>query len=167
MKRVLSMTIALTAICLAPASAADVDKAKASFDSFAELVIGGTWTRDDDPSFKHRYRWDIKDKFIHRVGRGGALPDVGMIGIDPEAEQMTFWLFNQDGSVSKMSCIEESDGVWSFAHDGKGPDGPHRYRGRASRVDANTIKEEVIENTVNGKSEKKGEFTWNRTDNQK
>ena len=165
MKTLLASLTVLTGIAFTSVSAAeDADaKVKASFDSFAKLVIGGTWTREDDPTYKHTYKWAIQGKFLHRVARGGPLADVGMIGIDPDKGQMTFWLFNQDGTVGELQCKQESDGVWGFSYNGEGPDGQHRYRGRASRVDENTIKEVVIENIVNGKSEKTGEFTWNRT----
>jgi hypothetical protein len=157
--------IVCAAVMCSSVSAEEKDdaKVKASFDSLAKLLIGGTWNRDDDPSFKHTYRWGIEGKFIHRVGIGGPLSDVGMIGIDPETSEINFWLFNEDGTVGTLLCKQESEGVWTFSSDVKGPDGDHRFRGRATRVDNDTLKEEILENIVNGKPEKKGEFTWRRT----
>ena len=87
---------------------------KAAFQSLAKLVVGGVWTRSDDEQYRHSYEWAIEGKFVHRTAKGGPLPDVAMIGVDPKTKQCVWWFFNQDGSVGKSICKLEKNGVWSF-----------------------------------------------------
>jgi hypothetical protein len=126
-------------------------------------VVGGVWTRTDDEQYKHSYKWAIEGKFVQRTVKGGPLPYVTMIGVDPKAQQCVWWFFNQDGSVGKSICKLEKDGVWSFDGTTEGSKGKTSYKGRAIRVDENTIKEEAVEWIVNGEKQETGTFTWKRS----
>ncbi|MCS7469976.1 hypothetical protein NZK35_25275 [Stieleria sp. ICT_E10.1] len=134
-----------------------------AFQSLAELVIGGVWVRTDDDQYEHSYRWGIDEKFICRTAKGGPLPDVATIGIDPESKQLTWWFFNQDGSLGKSISKLEKEGVWSFEQSSEGNTGDNSYKGLVTRVDQNTIKEEVLEWIVNGEKQEIGTLIWKRT----
>ena len=155
-----AISIALSTSSLA--IAADEKSGEKAFQSLAKLLVGGTWTRGADSGFRHKYTWAIDGQFVHRVAEGGPLSDVGIIGVDPETNLCTWWTFNEDGSVGKLKCTLESQGVWILEEHGKGSKGEHHYKGRASRVDGDTIKEEVLEWVINGNPQEKGTFEWKR-----
>ena len=166
MIRTLIASLTLIALISTPAAAkgdAAEENGKAAFQSLAKLVVGGVWTRTDDEQYKHSYRWAIKGKFIHRVAKGGPLPDVAMIGVDPKTQQCVWWFYNQDGSVGKSVCTLEKDGAWSFVGTSEGSKGKNSYKGRAIRVDDNTIKIETEEWIANGEKQESGTFTWKRS----
>ncbi len=139
---------------------------QAAFESLADLVVGGVWVRTDDDEYQHAYRWGIEGKFICRTAKGGPLPDVATIGVDPESKQLTWWFFNQDGSLGKNLCKLEKEGVWYFETPTEGAIGNNSYKGLATRVDENTIKEEVLEWIVNGEKQKSGTLIWKRSASQ-
>ena len=76
-----------------------------------------------------------------------------MIGVDLETKECTWWFYNEDGSTGKNTFTQESDGVWLLQGSGKGTKGETRYRGKLTRVEENTIREEVIEFIANGEKQ--------------
>ncbi|TWU34836.1 Calcium/calmodulin dependent protein kinase II Association [Novipirellula artificiosorum] len=85
-----------------------------------------------------------------------------MIGVDPESKQVTWWFFNQDGSLGKNTCKLKEEGVWSFEQPSEDAIGDNSYRGLVTRMDENTIKEEVLELILNGEEQENGTFIWKR-----
>ena len=146
------------------AYSADKPTGEATFQSLSKLLVGGTWTRADSQEKQHTYKWMIEGKFMQRTAKGGAAPDVGVIGVDLKTQQCTWWFFHESGGTSVSTCTQEQDGVWLFDGAGQDPKGDVRYKGRVTRVDEDTLSEEVLEYFVNGKKQitDTTEFTWKR-----
>jgi hypothetical protein len=85
-----------------------------------------------------------------------------MIGVHPETKKCTWWFFNEDGGIGTGVLTQEADGVWLLENKGIGPKGEIRYKGKLTRVDANTVKEEVTEFVVYGEKQKMGTLIWAR-----
>lgn len=133
------------------------------FTAYTDFAIGGTWkTMVDGTPVESTYTRIEGSKFVQITNKGGPLPFVGMIGIDPETKKCTFWFFNNDGGIGKDILTQESDDVWLLQGKGNGPEGKVRYKGRIIRVDEDTVKEEVIHFSIGDESIEPQTFTWKR-----
>ena len=133
------------------------------FKSYMDLAVGGVWTTTiDGEQLEHTYRWVRGKKFVQLKGRGGILPYIAMIGIDPKTKKCTWWIYNEDGSMGIDSMTQEKEGVWLLEGPGTGQKGNIRYKGRISRLDKDTIEEEVIEFVAYGQVVGPSKHIWKR-----
>ena len=101
-----------------PTQHADGEKV---FRSYADMAIGGVWTSTiDGDNYEHSYSWMDGNKFIQSRGKGGVLPYFAVIGVDPETNQCTWWIFNENGSTGKSVMTRSPDGVWTTKGLGRG-----------------------------------------------
>ncbi len=133
------------------------------FRTFANHAIGGTWTATiEGQQLEHTYRWLDGGRFMQLSGKGGLAPYSGIVGVDPRTGNCAWWNFNENGAVSANVMTLEADGVWLLEGRGAGPKGDIRYRGKLTRVDADTVNEEVLEFVYNSEKQKPGTNVWKR-----
>jgi hypothetical protein len=138
---------------------ADGEKA---FKAYAENAVGGVWTTTvDGKRLEHAYHWDASNRFLQLVAKGD-ISFVVTIGVDPETKQCTWWIFNGNGGVAKDVLTQEGEGVFLLEGSGVGPKGENYYRGKLTKVDSDTIEEEVSAFVFDGEKQKVGSFLWKR-----
>ena len=164
MPKLLSLAIAMaTVFAFVSNSFAQQADGRDVFDSYASFAVGGSWTTTiGDNKSELTFTWVLGKKFAQLDRKGGVLPFVGMLGVDPDTQKCTWWFYNEDGSLGRNVMTAESDGVWMLQGSITGGQGETRYKGRISRVDDNTVEEEVIEFIANGEEQPTGKFTWKR-----
>lgn len=133
-------------------------------DGWAKLVVGGTWvtTRVTGETQENTFRWRIPGKLLELDGRGGPLPFVAMIAVDPATKQCAWNVYNDDGTTIKGTLTQPAAGVWIYEESGAGLQGPHRYKAKLTQVDANTVKEKPSDFVINGKPQPLDAATWKR-----
>ena len=137
--------------------------AEKAFKAYTDFAVGGVWTTTDgDRQLTVKYRKVANGKFVELTQKGGLVPFVCMIGVDPETKKCTWWFFHEDGSTGKDVMTQESDAV--FVVDGKstGEKGEIRYKGRITQVDEETVTEEVVEFVCYGEKQPVQTLTWKR-----
>lgn len=133
------------------------------FRSYADFQVGGTWKATVGAhKLEHSYRWAVGRKFAQLDAKGGVLPLVAMFGVDPASGKCTWWFYYNDGSMGKGVMTQERDGVYILEGKSNGMNGENSFKVRMSRVDDNTMKEEIISFIVNGVKQPNTSFTWNR-----
>ena len=86
-----------------------------------------------------------------------------ILGVDPKTNKFTLWRFSADGGLFTGTSELVSGNTRLNNWNGKGPEGSGEGKGRLTKVDANTIKFEVLERKVSGKVESLPEVTiWKR-----
>lgn len=151
-------------ICCVPIVSVHADATgKESFEAFMKLTAGSTWTTTvDGKPVEHTFAY-LRGKHSAVVdGKGGVLPFVGTLGVDPATGLFTWWLHRDDGSVATSTSTMKSEGVWSFVSESTDTKGVTRYRATVTRVDNNTIEEKVLEYIANGIKGRNGTFVWKR-----
>ena len=152
-----------TAMLLAATVALGQADGEDAFKSYSEAVVGGTWTTTgENGKIQNSYRWIANERFLELTAKGGLMPLVAVIGVDPETKKCTWWIYNEDGSVGKDVLTQEADRVWLLEGTADGPKGATRFKGRVTQLDANTIKLESIEFVLNGENQKLETLIWTR-----
>lgn len=131
------------------------------FNSLAKLLLGGTWTTTfakNGEQVAHTYS-TVGNKFLRNDMKGGPMPGMAVVGVDPSTKLCSWWGYLSDGNIVKMTVTQEKDGVWLLQSN---DNSSTRYKGRVTRVDDDTIKEEALELLVSGEKQPVGFFTWKR-----
>lgn len=131
------------------------------FEEWADLAVGGVWSRktDDGEKVEHRYRRVAKGRFVLFTAKGGMFPGRSMIGVDPKTGRATWWDFNEDGSVGKSVMTQEAPGVWKLNGRFAGLDGDSKWSLVARKAGKNRIRTEKF--LFDG--EKQGDQVWTRS----
>lgn len=138
-----------------------------TLESMQEFLLGGTWitTTEDGQTVTHTYSTRETGKFLRNEMKGGPLPGIGILGLDPTTGKCTWWSFLDDGNTANFVIEMDDDGVWHM--ESTDQSAPIQYKGRIKRLDANTIQEEGFKMAIAGKAQPNGVFTWKRqTDDQ-
>jgi len=159
----LMASVALVVFTGATSNAFAQSKATDTFSSFTKLAMGGTWTATvGDAKLEHSYSWAAGEKFAQLKTKGGISPSVAIFGVDLEADSCNWWFFSDDGGHSKLLLTQESDGVWILQGQGMGVDGKTKYKSRVTRIDDDTINEDIVELVGNGVKQPNTTITWKR-----
>jgi hypothetical protein len=135
-----------------------------TFNSWANLAVGGSWTRTANGiTSKLSFQRALNDRFLKAEldERGSSVSF--LIGIDPVTKQCTWWGFDGDGGVAKWIMTRVSEHTWKMEGKGMGPEGEYALKLTTTRIDADTLEETVEHFTVNGKPIKPGTTRWTRT----
>ena len=127
--------------------------AEQAFNAYAELAVGGTWVAEvDGKQIEDRYERILNGKFVQLGSKGSEdFPDMmSILGIDAETKKFTWWGFGAKGLVTKGTMEQESDNVWVSEWSGNGPNGKESARARVIRIDADTVKYEILEQRIEG-----------------
>jgi concanavalin A-like lectin/glucanase superfamily protein len=135
-----------------------------AFKSYMEFAVGGSWstTSSNSDTIEHTYEWEANNNFVRLNSKGGLIPFVAMIGIDPKTKKFTWWFYNEDGSIGKDIMTQKGEDTWILQGHGTGDKGGIHYKGEITRVDENTIEELVIKHVVYGKKHEPSKFIWKR-----
>ena len=134
-----------TALLLAASMVVGQAEGEKAFKSYVDFAVGGVWTCTiDGEELKHSYHMMDGGQFLQLQGKGGLVPYVAIIGVDPKSKQCTWWNFMEDGGVGQNKMTLESDGVWLLQGRGDGPKGQVRYKGRLTRVGKDEVREKII-----------------------
>lgn len=134
-----------------------------AFKAYTDFAIGGTWVATvDGAKIESCYTRIPDSRFVQLTNKGGPLPFVGMIGVDPQTKACTWWFFNHDGGIGKDVLTQESETVFLLEGTGIGPKGKIRYKGRITQVDKNTVKEEILQFSIGDVDKGAQTVTWKR-----
>ena len=135
-----------TTLLLASCMVVGQSQGEKAFKAYTDFAVGGTWvTTVDGGKIEACYTRIPDSPFVQLTQKGGPLPFVGMIGVDPQTKVCMWWFFNNDGGIGKDVLTQESDTVFLLEGTGLGPKGKVHYKGRITQVDKNTVKEEVLQ----------------------
>lgn len=146
----------VTALILSVSSLSGPTEGEKAFQTYADLVAGFTWTTTiDGEVFEDKYELVLGGKYLKLTSRssGGFPAGVSYVGVDPATGECNWWGFNADGSVSKGTMSLAKDGEWEGDFLNNGPTGSVKSKYRLTRVDAETIKYEILEQEVTGQME--------------
>ena len=132
-----------------------------TFNSWADLAVGGSWTRTTNGSTSRlSFHRTLNDRFVKaELDEGGSSVSF-LIGIDPETKQCAWWGFGSDGGVVKWIMTRVSEDTWKMEGKGMGPEGECALKLTTTRVDADTLQETVEHFILNGTQVKPGTTTW-------
>ncbi len=119
-----------------------------AFNAYADLAVGGTWTTTiDGVTYEDKYERIQDGNFVMLTSKAvGQFPaSVTILGVDPVSKKFTWWGFSADGTQSLGTSKQTKDGVWVGLLNSNGPQGAMNSRGRLTRVDSDTIKYEILE----------------------
>ena len=137
-----------------------------AFKAYADLAVGGTWVATvDGKQFEDTYELILGGKLMLCTSKGGGeFPAaVTVAGIDPITKKFTFWGFDAQGGVSVGTSRLVSDGVWLGEWRGNQPNGSASEATRLTKIDADTVKYETLDQTVTGEAKAFPEVTtWKR-----
>ena len=129
------------------------DDGQEAFESFAKMIVGGTWTTTlDGEKYEDTYRKISNGQFIQQTAKGSKLfpGGVSVLGIDPETNKFTWWGFNADGSVTKGTMKSVSKDIWQGQWASKGPKGTTLTELTLKRIDKDTLKVDITKQEVTG-----------------
>jgi hypothetical protein len=131
---------------------------------WADLAVGGVWTTTspEGDKLEHTYTWTLNDRFLQIDRKGGENEGISLVGVDPATGKVTFWGFNENGRTGKSVLTKKEKGCWALEGESHGPDGKTVGVYRATKVDDNTIKAEVIKQVKDGEAQEPRERVWNR-----
>ncbi len=79
-----------------------------AFKAYTDFAVGGVWTTTDgDRQMTAKYRKVANGAFVELTQKGGLVPFVGMIGVDPETKKCAWWFFNEDGGTGNDVMTQE------------------------------------------------------------
>ena len=134
-----------------------------AFKSWTEYSIGGKWTTTmDGVKSEISYRQTLDGKFVHVDLNSGGIPVTFLLGIDPVTKKCTWWGFDGYGGTVKWVMSRIGEDVWMSEGKGMGPEGEYVLKEKMTRIDADTVKEEIESFIVNGKQQKTGTNIWTR-----
>jgi hypothetical protein len=73
-----------------------------------------------------------------------------LVGIDPVTKKCTWWGYDEDGCVVKWVMSKVGEDVWLSEGVGIGPKGKCAWKEKLTRIDENTVKEEIEHFMING-----------------
>jgi hypothetical protein len=155
-----------TTVLIAVSMALGQADAQKTFAELSDLLVGGTWVykADDGTIVEHSYRKILDGKYLENTATAiaGGAPAVAIVGVDPSAGKVKFWTFGQDGYVGSSTATSQAQDIWLFKGEGKGPKGSETIEFKATKVNADEIKIDIISLSTDGvKQETKPEI-WKR-----
>lgn len=145
--------LSVAALVVASSMVVGQAEGEKAFKSYMDLAVGGTWiTTADGQKFEDTYERILDGKFVRLTSKaaGGFPASVSVLGVDPVTNKFTQWGFDADGGVSIGTTTLAADGTWVGEWHGKGPKGNGSSKSRLTRVDADTVKYEVLEQKLEG-----------------
>ncbi len=136
---------------------------EADYKSLSDFLVGGVWTMTkSDVKCEISYKPTLNGRFILGEYMHGDIPVTFLIGIDPVTKKITWFGFDGDGDVVKWVMTRSSDDTWSSEGNGMGPKGECALKNKLTRIDADTLEEELEHFVINGKQMKIGTNIWKR-----
>lgn len=123
---------------------------ESAFNAYADLAVGGTWTTTiDGVTYEDSYERIQDGQFVMLTSKPvGQFPaSVTVLGVDPVTKKFTWWGFSADGTHSLGTSRQIKSGVWVGPFNSNGPKGEMTSRGKLTKVDKDTIKYEILEQT--------------------
>ena len=132
------------------------------FKSYTSFALGGVWrTTIEDEVLEHSYQKFGQGKYVQVTGERSSPPFAGILGVNPETKKCTMWLFLDDGGFGRNVLTQLSENIWLLEGAGVGPAGKSRLKYTITRVDQNTLKQDV-EFAVDGGDLVKRTNVWTR-----
>ena len=133
------------------------------FKSWVDMSLGSTWsTTVDGATSTMSYRRTLGGKFVQANLNSDGTRVKFLVGIDPATKQCTWWGYDEDGCVVKWVMTKPSKDVWMSEGVGMGPEGKCALKEKLTRIDENTVKEEIEHFMINGKERKAVTTIWKR-----
>jgi hypothetical protein len=151
-----------TAVLLAASMVGQAD-GEATFNSWMDFSIGGAWTTTvDGVKSEMSYKRTLNGKLVQANLIDEGIHVTFIVGIDPVTKKCTWWGFDENGCVVKWVMSRISENVWMSEGKGMGPKGECALKEKLTRLDADTVKEEIEYFMINGKQQKAVTATWKR-----
>ena len=153
----------LSSAVLVMASIIGQADAEAAYKSLSDFLVGGVWTTmAGDVKCEISYKPTLNGRFILGEYMHGNIPVTFLVGVDPATKKITWFGFDGDGDVVKWAMTPTSESTWTTEGKGMGPNGECAIKSKTTRVDADTIKEELEHFVINGKQMRIGTNIWKR-----
>ena len=155
-----------TTLLMAVSMALGQAEAQKTFDELSDLLVGGTWVyqAEDGTTAEHSYRKILDGKYLQNTATAiaGGSPAISIVGIDPSAGQVKFWTFGQDGYVGSSAVTSQGKNAWLFIGEAQGLQGKESIEFKATKVNADEIKINIIAYTLDGVKQQAKSETWKR-----
>ena len=134
-----------------------------AFKSWADYSVGGVWTSTmNGVKSEISYKRTLNGRFLQAELKSGDTPVTFLVGVDPVTKKCTRWRFDGDGFVVKWVMSRASENDWTSQGKGMGPKGECALKEKVTRIDADTVKEEIEYFMLNGTEQKAGTAIWTR-----
>lgn len=152
-----------TAVLLAASMVVGQADGVETFNSWMDFSIGGVWTTTvDGVKSEISYKRTLNGKLVQADLIDEGIHVTFIVGIDPVTKKCTWWGFDEAGCVVKWVMTRVSEDVWMSEGKGMGPKGECALKEKLTRIDADTVKEEVEYFMINGEKMKAVTSTWRR-----
>jgi hypothetical protein len=135
---------------------------KGAFESFADLMVGGTWTSTiKGEECEHEYTRTLNRKFVRSAGHTDPNPWDGFFGIDPQNNRLGWWGFFSDGMVGVIHLTKATDTEWKFEGNDFSPAGTVHRKVVITKQSPDKLLSRV-EDSLDGKEPAIVEGEWTR-----
>jgi hypothetical protein len=131
---------------------AEESEAKKTLKEYGKFVVGGIWrhTNDAGRTTEFTYKWIHDGQFVQATMKREDLKYLMIVGLDPETEEATLWLFTDDGRVGKCIITKAGD-AWMYKTKLRGPKFDLKASQKVTKVNENEMTRESTSITLNGK----------------
>ena len=152
-----------TALLLTASMVVGQGDGEATFNSWMDFSVGGKWTTTvDGVKSEISYKRTLNGKLVQADLIDEGIHVTFIVGIDPVTKECTWWGFDENGCVVKWVMSKVSENVWMSEGKGMGPKGKCALKEKLTRLDANTVKEEIEYFMIDGQEQKAVTCTWTR-----
>jgi hypothetical protein len=143
----------------------DLAAAEKAFRAWGDRLVGGVWSGTSPAGNKveERWEWILEKSFLKLTWKSGKDAGISLAGIDPATGKLACWEFDDKGRVWRGTVEIEKPGVWVWSSTGQGRSGrPSSWKGRATLVSEDEIREELLESVEDGKKQPTGKAVLRR-----
>jgi hypothetical protein len=109
--------------------------AEQAFSSFADFMVGGTWTRTaEDGKHEIVYTRILNDNFVHIVAKDPQGGWAAIAGVDRDTGKMTLWLFGSNAGTGVVTTEKTGPNEWTQKGVLHNPDGKMSFSGVLTRI---------------------------------